>query len=394
MFNYNNFDWISYIKSNSYLINLGINTKKKAYDFYLKNNNFKNKEPLCIVKNKDVNLLKSNDIYIYHYRNNNDIKNIINFDDIYNNKICLSNFFKSYFKKGYIINKQQIKNIYPLSSIIYKNNKSFVKYKNDTYTLKSFTSLLIYNKDLSFYLKNGVNLVIKNLKYKRFKCGYFIQLHNYTRGDYIIDKLQHFNKNKDFVFLVTLQKSFSEDFIKKLKKFDNILVFNTLNYGFDIAPFLILFYNYNNYVDVDFIVKIHSKTKKSFYNLTSYLLNINYVNKLIKNLENSDIDFVSNQIFSSDTDYYGSLKKYGNYNFEYNNEYKFHDYKFCAGTIFMCKKSSIEKNINNLKYEDIKSLFINNYYYCNSVIYNSFAHFCERYFQNECKIEYCENMIN
>lgn len=354
-------DKYPYFNMNLYKLYLGVNLNKESY-YVLYNEN-----PIFIniVNNNlyhvDVNYVKHKYKYDIKYITDN----LISIND--EKKCCKKCKF--------------------LDSI--NNNKTNVNINNVDIDLRHLfydvnlqtQGSSIGNQSISNYYNimynNYINISYKYLIVYTIGCFYEETL------QYIHNKLISFN-NKEILIVIAINNHIYDqclDFIAEYKKFENCIIIMTHNKGYDIGQFfLCLDFIEKSKIKYNYMIKIHSKRYCQWMKdlVDPLLLNKKQLSRLIRQIKKYDIHY------------------YGNNNYNYNldlNNYKildiivpdlyikniYNNYKFIAGTMFLCSSDYISK-FKNIVPLDKYLLFQTEYTRNNRRSENSIPHAIERLF--------------
>lgn len=259
-------------------------------------------------------------------------------------------------KDGNIIHMKQIINLY---------NKQLI-----------YSSELI-NKTYNLTFDEIVNITINTYYNTLSPTIYsyiiaFIGIEN--KGFDLIKMIEQYMKIQNINIIFCIKKSIlTNRLICKIKTLKNIIIFISHEYGNDIVPSLLVYYKVKQNYKIDDIIKLHTKSKKSFYEMTEYLLNkdINQLKKL-KN-DNSNVICLPSKYINMNNDPFNKLL-YEKHKDIINKTY------FCAGTIFYIKAEYYDQVLNfMIKY--YKNIMFNNTYDPNYINKDhSYIHFMERLF--------------
>lgn len=315
----------------------------------LTNNDLKNSKKFFLSINENN---FSIDKKLYSYLYGVDEKEVNK--DVYNNGII----------NNKIYNLKQLQNLYG-NHLKFEHNdnlKNFVKknvdekHINDFYDMIEIKENKLNNEKLIILLfigneEIGLNLLKKIINYKyTFKQDFILSI--CFKNEYIYNKLKN----------------------KIVKIFDNYCLFITKELGFDIMPTLMMYEKIKHLVDFEYLIKLHTKSNKKILNKCSdYLLskNLNELKKMF--IDNCNCVSEPSTMIKLDDVNFLLQKKYE----KYMNLNKY----FNAYTIFFTQKIIFDKINEFIKNNNLKSLFLNNMYYLNSINYgNSLIHFIERLF--------------
>jgi hypothetical protein len=163
--------------------------------------------------------------------------------------------------------------------------------------------------------------------------------------------------------------------IKKLIKyhFDFYAIYFCKEYGTDITPTMLMYDDIFKTRKFNHIIKLHTKSKESYEELTNYLLSCP-LSKLI-----TKVNIKSNCIGSCYKDMNQDI--FNKDLLSVNIEKVYKDYFFVAGTIFYTTNVVFSKVLDFIKKNNYKAYLLNNLYENNSINKNySPIHFLERLF--------------
>jgi hypothetical protein len=195
-------------------------------------------------------------------------------------------------------------------------------------------------------------------------------------GINLLNKIISYKKIENFALGVCFR---NDDLYIKLKNLilDNFIyyaLFISKEYGNDIMPTLMMYNKINDFLQFEFVIKLHTKSSdiKWYNDTTDFLLN-KKINELINCKTNLSNCVGPKEYYSKINafDNINTIKIYSNY---INKEY------FVRGTIFFCEKKVIDKIISLISI-DYKLFFNNNLYDTNFINRtNSPIHSLERFF--------------
>ena len=311
--------------NNDYLL---LKNSIELFNSNITNKNIISYEEICLNNNY-------NKFYTFYDSNRNNMyieKDIINqqiIKDNMNNKGSMNN--KDYinwvynnFSSGIIINREQLKKIFP--NIIIENTLNII-YNNETYTLINFLNKYVYNNFNNF---NNINLVLKNNLVDN-DLLILIHIGNIELGNNIINRLI-LKKNNNFLYAFNFNNTLNKDDLNASysiisKNFINYIITTTNNYGNDIIPSLFL-YNYITNIEkinIKYILKIQTKKNKKFFddNINTLITeNIHYLINILNN--NKQIDSIGTNKYLYKIDSYNLNlieKVINNQNLNFKNDF-------------------------------------------------------------------------
>ena len=368
-----------------------IDINKNIKIFYTENN-------LFYYDNKLINYNEQNDIKLYIQEINNNLSDVKRYDFINNNlnAISIDYYFYKYVNNiiisdklinfhihdigiidGLIYSPKQIFNLYPKCKINIDNNKNiYVYFNNFNIKVNDFCNNFIYNKSFDWYM-NLFTLITNKINYnnKSIELMIIVFIGNENIGKQLFTKLHKYKKIQEFsITFIFIDKNIIKKLYDLIKiNFDNFSIYLTNQFGNDIIPTLIVYYQLIKQYKINFIIKLHSKSNPKWFNdNVDYLLKNNVKN--LQKLLTLDCNCVGNLIYKSNDSKNNNIyiDKYKHY---MNKKY------FIAGTIFFCQSIVFDSVINFIKNNNYKSYFLNNLYDNNQVnVQNSPIHFIERLF--------------
>jgi hypothetical protein len=385
----NIFSWEIYLKNYPELIENGINNEidvinhyenigkfenriYNIYNTYIYNNNITDYiQKYCGKVDIDYIISKNNGIEIdlNFYKQANNI-------ELYSKDDVLNNFYENGIN-GLIYHPKQLINIYNNIEIITFNELIYVKYDNLIYQLNKFVEKFVYNK--SFDELNNILIKEKhNSLNENIPLLLIIFIGDEFIGDNLLEKIINYKKIEDFNIAICFN---SNDIYQSLNfKIQNSFQYNVIyisnEFGNDIVPTLLMYYNIKKNYKFDHIIKLQTKTNNLIFNeLTDFLLTKKVEELLKKKIKNSNCVGLDK--------YYMSLKE-DSFNKDLVKKYTnniLHDNYFVVGTIFYCKPLIFDLIINFIKYNNYGAYLFNNMYDNNSIFQNnSYVHFLERLF--------------
>jgi hypothetical protein len=196
----------------------------------------------------------------------------------------------------------------------------------------------------------------------------------------LINKLIQYKKiqkdiNISFCFNTNVKKLDQFSNIKKIIKdhFDFYAVYFCKEYGTDITPTILMYDDIFKTHKFKHIIKLHTKSKESYEELTNYLLSCPLSKLITKvNIKSNCIgnyyQHINQDIFNKDL-------------LSVNITKINRDYFFVAGTIFYTTNAVFSKVLDFIKTNNYKAYLLNNLYENNSINKNySPIHFLERLF--------------
>ena len=327
--------------------------------------------------------------YVKKMHSTRNKNNLFRFEpDIYiqsNPNLKTDNVFQHYYLKGItdglIMSRKQILKWYPDVLFFKIKDKIHINYKSNNYLLAEFVKKFIYEKDLKWFLTNGIKLINKNTKTKHFKLVLFLQIGNNEIGNIILENILKNINITDFCLCVNFVNhltihSLYTKLVNKIKSnFDNYIITNSIDLGFDITPFLLQYHTLNKLsINYDYVLKLHTKSDPKWRDKMINIFLDGNLDKLLCIMDNNlQIGMIGNEEYLIDnTDVF--CKDILNIHF------KDLEYHFIGGTCFLTRKSIIN-NVFNLDNNIFRNLLLMNYYYDNYLFSdNSIIHSYERIF--------------
>ena len=344
-----------------------------------------------INNNLDDNYISKSNVYEYilisnpkkwifeKYEEIKSINNVIDIDwNFYKqaNKInlnfkyeLLNHLYLYGYENGLIYHKNQLINIYPEIKINLINSKFYV----NNILLNEFIKNNIEDKSYDFFLNKFIKL-IKNNIIKNHKLLIICYIGNLEIGLKLIYKIIAYSKIQNFNLCIVYCKYLKniDILISKVKNL-NFILYECYEFGNDIIPTLLSYDKISNYMNFDYIIKLHTKSDKIWFNdLTDFLLNERLENKLYFKDSCNCIGHESYIVKNANSQCIYLLKKYDKIINKSNS--------FVKGTIFLCKSILFDKILNFIKQKYNPYLF-NNLYDTNAINEEkSNIHFLERLF--------------
>lgn len=181
-----------------------------------------------------------------------------------------------------------------------------------------------------------------------------------------------------FIGIAVKGKDLYQCYKEKIDKIASA-VFISEEFGTDIIPTLQMYYVLRQKYNIGNIpvIKLHTKSKLLWYNLTTnYLLQRTW-NQLAQIYSTSGENTITNP------DYMYTMSQDRDFCPQYKTKYQAYldiTRKFCAGSIFYTVSRTFDKVISFMVNNNYRAYFTNNMYICNSVIRDSPIHFIERLF--------------
>ena len=327
--------------------------------------------------------------YVKEMHSTRNKNNLFRFEpDIYiqsHPNLKTNNIYQHYYLKGItdglIMSRKQILKWYPDVLFFKIKDKIHINYKSNNYLLAEFVKKFIYEKNLKWFLTNGIKLINKNTKTKKFKLVLFLQIGNNEIGNIILDNiLKNINITNfclciNFVNHLIIHSLYTKLVNKIKSNFNNYIITTSIDYGTDITPFLLQYHTINKLsINYDYVLKLHTKSDTEWRDKMINIFLDGNLNKLLCIMDNNlQIGMIGNEEYLIDnTDVFCKDIL--------NNYFKDLQYKFIGGTCFLTRKSIIN-NVFNLNNNILKKLFLMNYYYDNYMFFNnSIIHAYERIF--------------
>lgn len=304
--------------------------------------------------------------------------NVIDFDYFFYKEVnnlnlkykyeILNNIYTEGFDRGLIYHPKQLINIYPNLDFKIFNNKLLINNSNGF----DFVRDNIYNKDYNFFLHHFITEKKNTIKNK-YNLMIICFIGNLQIGLTLINELNKYEE--DFNLCLIYKKDIRiEELETQLKKKEYIL-FESNNFGTDIIPSLMCYELIKHKFDFKYIIKLHTKSDKTWFNdLTNFLL-INKLRDLINYLESSNTNCISHpnyQIKNQNNQCIYLINKY----IDILDKNK----SFIKGTIFICSIKTFDK-VFNFFLKNYKSILFCNMYDSNAINEKkSYIHFLERLF--------------
>lgn len=316
-------------------------------------------------------------------------KNIVNLFDIdinfikqcYNLLDYTSENIISYVKNNNYINHifhpKQLYNLFNNEIKLLVNKKTkliYINYKNTYYKVDDFFKYIdLYDYDKFKY--TCIKEICSN-NFTENKLLLLIYIGSEININIIIEKIKKYNTIENFAIAFCVNYRIIDIVIPLLKICfsENYIIYSCNELGNDIVPSLLLYDEIinNKKYSFDYVIKIHSKSDKTFLcEAIDYLFNFNLNNLLLKkNEKSSTIGFkyinIKNDVFNKLlVSKYGDLLKHN---------------EFVHGTIFLAKKYVMDNVLLFLK-NNYKIIFFQNMYDNNFLNKDySYIHFMERLF--------------
>lgn len=295
------------------------------------------------------------------------------------NKLIALKHFSTIGLHGYIYHPKQITNFFPNVSFHTYLNNIYIYYNKSILPIQNFVNNYIYNVSFEYF----VNISIDK-KYDYLNDNYdllvLVYIGNLEKGLDLINKLIQYKKiqkdiNISFCFNTNVKNLDQFSNIKKLIKyhFDFYAIYFCKEYGTDITPTMLMYDDIFKTRKFNHIIKLHTKSKESYEELTNYLLSCP-LSKLI-----TKVNIKSNCIGSCYKDMNQDI--FNKDLLSVNIEKVYKDYFFVAGTIFYTTNVVFSKVLDFIKKNNYKAYLLNNLYENNSINKNySPIHFLERLF--------------
>lgn len=286
----------------------------------------------------------------------------------------LEHFFRHGMHSGAIYSPRQLKNVFNLESEPVLNWHQGRLCMNNV-PIRDIT-LELNARSITHWLKERVHLEVSNADTKKtYDCMVLLYIGNEEYGRLLLNHLQSLQK-ETFVFVVACHFKVLPIFHDSLQEqLPNLVLFSTEEYGNDIIPSLQAYSQCGAKAKI--LIKLQSKTKAAaFETLTTYLLSYS-LRELQAMLAVKDCVGAPSYTCTMEQDQgYVELDK-----MRYNSLID-QDKTFVSGTIFCSKTATIDKVLAFLKRKEVNysSYFLNNTYFCNSILRESPVHFLERLF--------------
>lgn len=326
--------------------------------------------------NININLLQNInsfavDSYFYSYVNSL----------IQDKQLLLKNISDYGFEHGYIYHPKQLLNLFPDIKIkINFINKIVVDINSISTDINIWVNQNLYSKNFDFYMQNFIKCKIDNML---FDCELFILVFigDEIIGFDLVNKIIKYKLKQNFGLGIVFRCNDLYTTISPLiiNNFTNYAMYVSNEFGNDIIPTLLMYYDLKSKIKLNYIIKLQTKQNVLWYSdLTDYLLdkNLNKLTKLLnKNYNNSNS--LGHKSYYLNID----VEKYTNYKLK-KKYYKYTNKKmFVAGTIFFCNSNLFDVVIKFIKKHNYRAYFVNNLYDTNIInVSNSLIHFVERLF--------------
>lgn len=287
-------------------------------------------------------------------------------------------FFSKIGMTGVIYHPKQLSNFFPNITFYHFLNNIYVFYNDIILPVQDFVNKYLYNTNFDYF--NDLSLV---KKYDYLNDNYdlilLVYIGNCEKGFDLINKIIHYKTiqkefNVAFCFNSNLKnfKNFSD--IKKIIKnnFDFYAIYYCKEYGTDITPTMLM---YNDIIkkhhDLKHIIKLHTKSKSSYQDLTKFLLSVP-LSELVMN-QRDDCNCIGSRY---------KFLKYDIFNetlIEENLSKINSNSSFVNGTIFYTTNIVFKTVLDFIKNNNYKAYLLNNLYENNSINKDySPVHFVER----------------
>jgi hypothetical protein len=289
-----------------------------------------------------------------------------------------SDIYDYYHKKGItegiLVHPSQLLLWYPDAEIYDYNDKIIIKYNNDYYSLYDFHQKFFINQKLEYFLTP--KSIIKKVDKDYYDLVIILHCGNKEIGLEIINLLIKNNLNK-YLLAISYYNDDINDLIKLIAdKFENYFIVKTNNFGNDITPSLITYYNLKKITNFDFIMKLHTKSHENWRNnmIIPLTTKFNNIINFMKHKKNVNLCCANRALLNCD---------------EFCNDYTneiietkcLKNKTFCGGTCFISKEKLFNKILFEVPEKAIKSLFFFTFYVNNTLFMsNSPAHTFERLF--------------
>jgi hypothetical protein len=385
----NTFNWEIYLKNYPELVDEGINNEYDALNHYEKIGKLEDR-----IYNIHNTYIYNNNItdYIEKYCNNINVEHIIsknngieidlnfykqaNNINLYCKEEILNNFYDNGIN-GLIYHPKQLMNIYNEIEIIIFNELIYVKYNNRIIKLNKFVEDYIYNKN--FDDLNNILIVEKNNNLNSsIQLLLLVFIGDEFIGNNLLEKIVNYKKIEKFNIAICFNSNeIYENLNFKIQNdFQHNAVYLSNEFGNDIVPTLLMYYNIKKTYRFEHIIKLQTKTNNLIFNeLTNFLLEKKLDDIIQKKNDNSNCIGYNKYYMSLREDSFNKdlVKKYINHISENN--------LFVVGTIFYCKSIIFELVLNFIRLNNFKAYICNNLYDNNSIFQNnSHVHFLERLF--------------
>jgi hypothetical protein len=301
----------------------------------------------------------------------------------YNNIVELVDHFHIYGHTGLIYHPKQLMNIFPQIKFFNVGNDIYTFYNKKYTQLNTFLIDNLYSKTFDQLASKLVNVVTNNCRNQSSDGDnnllIMVFIGNTSNGNTLIDKINNYKNIEpsfDVAFCINNTINYTDLLIKIKGNFTNYSIYLSNEFGNDIVPTLITYYNITHHCKYENVIKLHTKKDKYFFdNAVDFLLH-EPVNKL-KLLKKNECNCIGNNSYYMGIDkdsFNGRLYK------QYNNLIETSN-KFCAGTIFLTTGHIMDTVVKFIINNNFKSFLLNNMYDNNSFFYdNSPVHILERLF--------------
>lgn len=329
------------------------------------NTNYSNDKINSLDKNKNI-IPNYFDIDTFFY---SDVNKLFNENDNY----LLQHIYAIGLISGFLYHPKQFYNIFPSCKIVFNkiDNHLYVLNDNKYFLLNHFINDSLYQKKAEWYFKQ-ITIIDNNISEEELSI--FVFIGNEHIGSILINKIIEYKQIQKFNLAICFRNNdLYNNLITIIKNnFNNYASFISKEYGNDIIPTLMMYYQLKNKISFYQIMKLHTKSSdnKWFDDLTSFLLTKNLSELLTFKINESNC-IGPNIYYKSDNFNKNILNKYIN---------KFDKSKYIRGTMFLCENIIFDKIIELIKL-DYKMYFNNNLYENNNInTNNSPIHALERMF--------------
>jgi len=128
------------------------------------------------------------------------------------------------------------------------------------------------------------------------------------------------NNNENYLFCFNVNEGLDIKNVNKvtslIEQFNNFIITTTINYGNDITPSILAYTYINSKYKFDYVLKLQTKNKKSWFDGNINILVINSIELVLSILSGSNIDSIGSEKFLTNMDNYNIdiINKYLPYN--------------------------------------------------------------------------------
>jgi len=322
------------------------NPKKWIYENYI------------LLRNKVKDNLIDIDYYFYKKVNN------IKLEYVYE---LLCHLYINGLLNGLIYHQNQLK--FTSNKISYINNKFLINEMNIDMFLQQNYYNLSYLELLNSYINIKINTIEQT--YKKLLIICFIG--NLDIGITLINKINNYSKIQDFHLCLIIKQDINDKILLDLSDNKMLVVLKCKNIGNDIMPSIFTYELLDQIIKFDYIIKLHTKSDKKWFNETTNFLLDNKLDEILKYKNNNcncigHPDYLIKNNILHCTYLMNKYKKIIKYKY------------FIKGSIFLCKANTF-KVISKFISDNFKMFIFQNTYDSNCINEKkSSIHFLERLF--------------